>query len=233
VDYIPGIGHVKSRMLLEELNITIVKEIAEMDAGNLKLIFKNQAWVIHQRATGIDPTPVLPPSSEPEVSDAITLDRDINDDERLLSELYSLVERCAKRLRQRELRAGMAVLTIRYSDQMESTRKAHLATQGFWESELYPVIKTLFFRACERRCGVRFMRVRFTDLKKTAGQLSLFSIPRPEVVKKNKVSAVMDRIKEKYGEELVNYGKTIAYPQRHGGHRGCDCFNKAERHLLD
>jgi DNA polymerase IV len=207
VDYLPGVGHVKSRMLLEELNITIVKEIAEMDAGNLKLIFKNQAWVIHQRATGVDPTPVLPPSAGPEVSEDVILEKDINDDEWLLAELYRLVERCSHRLRKRGLRPGRAGLMIRYSDQLESLRKATLTSQGFWESELYPVIEELFFRACDRRCGVRFMRVRFTDLKKTAGQLSLFSTPRPDVIKKNKVSAVMDLIRGKYKEEIIGYGK--------------------------
>lgn len=206
VDYLPGIGHVKSRMLLEELNITIVKEIADMEAYNLKLIFKNQAWVIHQRATGIDPTPVLPPSAEPEVSEDVTLERDINDDEGLLAELYRLVERCAQRLRKRGLRPGRAGLMIRYSDQLESVRKATLTSQGFWESELYPVIEGLFFRACDRRCGVRFMRVRFTDLKKTAGQLPLFSMPDPGVLKKNSISVAMDRIREKYGDAALEYG---------------------------
>ena len=220
VDYLPGIGHIRSRILLEELNISLVKEIAEMDAGNLKLIFKKQAWVIHQRAIGVDPTPVLPPSSEPEVVESVTLDRDINDDERLLSKLYILVEKCACRLRKRYIRAGTAGLTIRYSDQSENTRKAHLVSEGYWESELYPVIERLFFKACDRRCGVRFMRVRFTDLSKSSGQLSLFSMPHPKIVRRNKVSVAMERIREKYGEKFINYGKTTISPQRHEGHRG-------------
>lgn len=207
VDYLPGIGHARKQMLLEELNITLVKEIARMDAGDLRLIFKNQAWVIHQRSIGIDPTPVLPPSSEPEIVESVTLDRDINDDEKLLSELYLLVEKCAQRLRKREIRPGRASLLIRYSDQMENTRSVSLTSQGYWESELYPVIENLFFKVCDRRCGVRFMRVRFTDLGKVTAQLSLFSRPRPEILKRNKVSVVMDRIKGKYGEAALEYGR--------------------------
>ena len=207
VDYLPGVGHIRSRMLLEELNISLVREIAEMDVGNLRLIFKKQAWVIHQRAIGIDPTPVLPPSSEPEVSESVTLDRDINDDERLLSELYSLVEKCGSRLRKREIRPGTAGLTIRYSDQLENTRKVHLVSRGYWESELYPVIEGLFFKACDRRCGVRFMRVRFTDLSKASGQLSLFSKPNPEMLKKNEVSVAMDFIRERHGDSAIGFGR--------------------------
>jgi len=209
VDYLPGVGHVRKRTLLEELNISLVREVAEMDAGNLRLIFKKQAWVIHQRAIGIDPTPVLPPSSEPEITESVTLDRDINDDEKLLGELYSLVEKCARRLRKRGICPGRAGLKIRYSDQMENTRSALLSSRGYWESELYPVIENLFFKTCVRRCGVRFMRVRLTDLSKTSGQLLLFSRPNPEILKKNEVSAAMDRIRDRYGDGGINYGKAI------------------------
>lgn len=207
VDYLPGVGHVRSRMLLEELNISLVREIAVMNAGSLRVIFKQEAWVIHQRSIGVDPTPVLPPSSEPEVSDSITLDRDTNDDERLLGELYGLVEKCSQRLRRRGARPGRAELQIRYSDQIENNRKAPLASHGYWESELYPVIEKLFFKACDRRCGIRFMRVRFTRLSKTSGQLPLFSQPRPEAVKRNKLSSSMDLIRGKYGYDLISYGK--------------------------
>jgi hypothetical protein len=163
--------------------------------------------MIHQRSIGIDPTPVLPPASEPEVSDFITLDRDTNDDERLLGELYGLVEKCSQKLRRRGVRPGRAELQIRYSDQIESNRKVSLRSHGYWESELYPVIENLFFKACDRRCGIRFIRIRFTRLSKTSGQLPLFSMPRPEAVKKNKVSVVMDRIRERYGEGAIKYGK--------------------------
>lgn len=209
VDYLPGVGHVRKRMLLEELNISFVKEIAMMDVDNLRVIFRQQAWMIHQRSVGIDPTPVLPPTAEPEVSESVTLDSDINDDEKLLGTLYRLVEICAHRLRKRGVRPGRAGLTIRYSDQMESRRKAVLTFQGYWESELYPVVEALFFKTCTRRCGVRFMRVRFTDFSETSKQLSLFSKPLLKNTKRNNVSAAMDRIREKYGDDVVRYGKAV------------------------
>ena len=209
VDYLPGVGHIRKRVLLEELNITLVREVAEMDTSNLRLVFKKQALIIHQRAIGIDPTPVIPPSSGPEVSESVTLIGDINDDQRLLGELHSLVEKCAQRLRKRGISPGKAGLVIRYSDQMENTRSVSLASRSSWESELYPVIENLFFKACDRRCGVRYMRVRFTDLGKTSGQISLFARPAPEIVKKNRVSIAMDLIRKKFGDSVINYGKAL------------------------
>ena len=214
VDYLPGVGHVRRRMLLEELNISRVREIAVMDAGSLRVIFKQEAWMIHQRAIGIDPTPVLPPSSEPEVSNSITLHRDTNDDENLLGELYGLVEKCSQKLRRRGMRPGRAELQIRYSDQIEINRKAYLPSHGYWESELYPVIEELFFKACDRRCGIRFMRVKFTCLSNRSGQLPLFSRLHPEAVKRNKLSVAMDRVRERYGEGVVSYGRVTEHRRK-------------------
>jgi DNA polymerase-4 len=214
VDYLPGVGHVRRRILLEELNISIVREIAVMDAGSLKLIFKQQAWVIHQRSIGIDPTPVLPPSTEPEVTETMTLERDVNDDEKLLGVLYGLVERCARKLRKRGIKAGRVGLTIRYSDQIENTRKATLSSQGFWESELYPVIESLFFKTCDRRCGVRFMRVRFTDLSPPSSQLSLFFGIDRDIGKNKGVSMALDCIRDKYGSAAIGYGKIYGLPSK-------------------
>jgi DNA polymerase-4 len=209
VDLLPGVGHARKRVLLEELNITLVREIAIMDARNLKLIFGRQAWVIHQRSIGIDPTPVHPPASRPEVSEFITLEKDDNDDERLLGALFSLVEKCSRKLRTRGLIPRRAELTVRYSDQMENTRRMVLANGCYWETELFPCLEGLFFKTCDRRTGVRFMRIRFTDLSLPSSQLSLFFKARPEQEKRNSVSGALDRIRDRYGEKLINYGKAL------------------------
>jgi len=119
VDVLPGIGHVRRRILLEELNITLVREIAAMDMGSLKLVFGRQAYVIHQRAVGIDPTPVYPPRIRPTVTEEITLPKDENDDRILLGILYGLVEKCARQLRTRALFPRKAGLVFRYADQVE------------------------------------------------------------------------------------------------------------------
>src|SRR4030042_3138850 len=42
VDYLPGIGHVSRRLLLEELSISLIREIAILDYHNLSLIFGRQ-----------------------------------------------------------------------------------------------------------------------------------------------------------------------------------------------
>lgn len=209
VDFLPGIGHVRRRILLEELNISLVREIAILDIDNLKLIFGRQAWVIHQRALGIDPTPVHPPSSNPEVNESITLPGDENDDRKLLGVLYSLVEKGSKRLRARGLVPGRVGLCIRYADQIEVTRQTRICRHGSCDFDYFPVLEELFLKACQRRTRVRFIRVWFRDLFSPSPQLSLFSATPSDGGKKGRLLQALDQVRERYGDGAINYGRTV------------------------
>lgn len=208
VDVLPGIGHVRRRILLEELNISLIREIAVMDMGSLRLVFGRQAYVIHQRAIGIDPTPVYPPRMKPTVAEEITLPRDENDDEKLLGILYGLVEKCANRLRSRSLLPRKAGLVIRYADQQEVTRRIRLSQLSFWDFDLYGPLEELFFKACRRRVRVRFMRVWFRDFSHPSSQLSLFPASAPGREQKVSVTRALDNIRGRFGDEAIQYGRT-------------------------
>jgi DNA polymerase-4 len=212
VNVLPGIGPVRRKILLEELNITLVREIAALDTGRLNLIFGRESYVIHQRALGIDPTPVYPPHREPSVSEEITLSQDENDDEKLLGVLYRLVEKCSYQLRHRNLIPGKAGLFFRYADQEEITRQILLSHASSWDWNLYEPLKALFLKACRRRVRVRSMRVWFKDFSAPSAQLSLFS----STVSGKKVGVIhaLDRIREKHGGEAIQYGRTTASHSR-------------------
>jgi DNA polymerase-4 len=175
--------------------------------GRLKIIFGRQAYWIHQRALGIDPTPVYPIPQKPMVSEEITLARDENDDEKLLGTLYNLVEKCSHRLRSRVLFPRKAGILIRYSDQKETRRQLKLPRLSFWDFDLYGPLEQLFFKACERRVRVRFIKVWFQDFSSPSGQLSLFHAPSPDAGKKSHVVHALDCIRERYGEKAIHYGR--------------------------
>jgi DNA polymerase-4 len=209
VEVVPGIGRFRRKILLEELNIFRVQELAALDMGSIKLIFGRQAYVIHQRTLGIDPTPVYPAPRKPMVSEEVTLPQDENDDQKLLAILYGLVERCTYQMRNRELIPGKAGLLIRYSDQMETKGQVKLPPTWFWGFDPYAPLEKLFFKLCNRRVRVRVMRVWFRDFSAPDRQLSLFSAPSPIAEKQSAVIQALDRIRERYGEEAINCGKTM------------------------
>ncbi len=207
VDVLPGIGHVRKRMLLEELNITWVREVAAMDMGSLRLVFGRQAYVIHQRSLGIDPTPVYPPRRSPTVAEETTLSQDENDDEKLLGILYGLVERCSHRLRNRSLLTRKAGLLLRYTDQEEVIRRISLPQASFWDFDLFEPLEKAFIKACQRRVRIRFLKVWFQDLSPPDPQLSLFPAMTANPEKKVWVTQALDRIRGHYGDEVIKYGR--------------------------
>ncbi len=207
VRVLPGIGNVRRRILLEELNISLVREVAALDMDTLKLIFGRKASVIHQRALGIDSTPVYPPRMAPMVAEEVTLPQDENDDEKLLGILYGLVERCSHQLLSRALSPRKAGLVFRYTDQEEIMRWFNLPHVGFWDLDLYAPLERIFLKACRRRVGVRFMKVWFQDFSPPVSQLPLFPARSPVMEKKALVTRALNRIRERYGDEVIRYGR--------------------------
>jgi DNA polymerase-4 len=207
VGVVPGIGRFRKKVLLEELSITRVRELAALDMGSLKLVFGRQAFVIHQRALGIDPAPVCPALERPVVSEEVTLSQDENDDQKLLGTVYGLLEKCALKMRKRVLFPAKAGLLIRYSDQMEIRRQLKLSHASFWDFDLYSPLEDLFFNACNRRVRVRFLRIWFWDFSCPKTQLPLFHAPSPALEKRSMVIQALDRIRERHGEGVIKYGR--------------------------
>jgi len=222
VNVLPGIGPVRRRILLEELNITLVRQIVALGTGSLKLVFGQQAYVIHQRALGIDPTPVFPPSTEPTVAEEVSLPQDENDDGKLLGVLYGLVEKCSYQLRTRNLLPRKAGIYFRYTDQEEVTRHVQFPKPSFWEFDLYAPLEAAFLKACRRRVRVRFMKIWFKDFSAPSAQLSLFAFAPQGEKKGARVISALDRIREKHGEALIQCGRTTG-----SHHRGSEDTEKS------
>lgn len=205
VGVVPGIGRFHRHLLLEELNITRVGDLAALDLPSLAVLFGRQAPVIHQRALGIDPTPVYPSPAKPVISEESVLPEDENDDHRLLEVLHTLVEKGARRLRQKGLFPRKAGILVRYADQVEVRRQCCLDHPGFWDFELYGTMKELFFKAYTRRIRVRFIRIWFRDLFLQSRQLSLFDSPAPGRDKRVRLVQALDRIRDRHGHNAIHY----------------------------
>ncbi|MDZ7695921.1 MAG: hypothetical protein U5R49_03000 [Deltaproteobacteria bacterium] len=209
VDRVPGIGRARRKLLAEALNIRRIGQLAGLDVDRLKLVFGSQAPVIHQRALGIDPTPVYPRLNTPVMSETVTFPEDENDDAVLLGALYRLVDRCAYRMRKRGLVPKKAGLLVRYADQVAVRRQVALppgpwmASEngfGLCDGDLYGPLKTLFFKGCHRRVRVGTMRVWFWDFGVPEQQLSLFHSSSPERERSIRITRALDRIRDRYGE---------------------------------
>jgi DNA polymerase IV len=210
VGLIPGIGPVRRKLLVEELNIVRIRQLAALDLDRLALVFGRQAPLIHERALGIDPTPVFPVSRAPVIAEEAGLPQEEIDDANLLGWLYLLAERCGRRMRKGGLTPRRAGLLIRYADHVAAGGRVKLSRPGCHDGDLYAPLADLFLKHCTRRVRVGFMRAWFWEFSRPDPQLSLFHAPSPDDGKKHALTRALDHIRERYGETAVIYGRCEA-----------------------
>jgi len=203
VRHLPGVRrNVREQML--ELNVRLIRELVCLSMDHLTMVFGRTGLLLYERARGIDHTPVQPPQRKPEVCETETLPEDSNDFFLLRTVLFRLIAQGARRLRQDGICTRRISIEVRYSDQKEDRGQQRCAATHL-DGELFTVGERLFKEVLTRRVRVRKLTVRLCDLCATPRQLSLFESAAPS--KDKRLTAAMDRIRDKYGEGTIYFGK--------------------------
>ncbi|MEO5768080.1 MAG: DNA polymerase IV [Polyangia bacterium] len=129
------------------------------------------------------------------ISNERTFREDVSDPSSIDAVLCGLCERVCWRARKRQIRARTVTLKLRYADFHTLTRSRTLAPTSS-ELELYPVVKEMLAMARTRSLPIRLLGLQLSNLG-VFEQLSLFD-PHHE-----KLSAVVDHIRERYGFSIV------------------------------
>ena len=210
---LPGIGHGHERVLLEELNIQTIGMLAAVPIDKLILAMGKYALGLHQKALGIDHSPVLPPERHFEIKEEYTLDEDSNDDHLILGIVYYLIERGCSRLRQNSKKSSGIRIFCRYSDSKIATRTIHFPEATHREYTMYYQARKIFEQLFERRTRVRYVSIAFENLTQSAEQTTLFARTiHPEAAKHQDLHTAMDKLRGKYGYDVVRFGRTNLVP---------------------
>ncbi len=212
---LPGLQRPCMRKVLErldDLNLLTLGEVAQSPLEALELVLGDYAGQLFRWAQGIDHVPVLPPASQPSLEEAVRLEPDEVDDPVLLGRLLDVLQRLCRRLRNQRRVCGSLSLTIRYSDQVEVTKRERVVPETCWECDLAPVLSLLLQRCFRRRVRLRLMTVSLTRLTAYAEQVSLFderSIDEQRRHERAKQLAIaLDTLHDKFGEEAIRYGRS-------------------------
>jgi DNA polymerase IV len=212
---LPGLHRPCMRKVLErldDLNLQTLGAVADSPIDALEVAVGDYAGQLFRWAQGIDHVPVLPPSIQPSLEEAVVMDPDEVDDRVLWGRLLDVLQRLCRTLRsQRRVCGGMS-LTIRYSDQIEVTKHERVISETCWENDLSPVLSSLFHRCFRRRIRLRLMTVSLTDLTALAEQGSLFDeTPLDEQRRRARaqsLSVSLDRLHARFGEQAIRYGRS-------------------------
>jgi DNA polymerase-4 len=202
---LPGTEEVTDSRLFEELNIRRIGQLTSCAVCHLAAVFGRMGPVLHQRARGIDPRPVLPPRRERAVREEEILSEETNCRELLLSRLRILTARGGHRLRRAGLAARTVALQIGYSDNLLLGGHARLTQAASGDAALLDAVRPLFTRVAHRRVRVRYLALAFVDLYPALPQLSLFPAPEREV-RDGRLTRTLDRIRERFGGSAIQTG---------------------------
>jgi DNA polymerase-4 len=209
VSVLPGVGEAREALLLRDLNLRRVEEVAALPVGQLRLAFGPFAPLLHQRAQGIDPSPVQPPRRAAEIAEEAFLPRAENDELVLAAELCRLAEGCGVRLRRLGRGATRLALTVTYADGVTERRTAAFPAPLSHDLPLFAAAEDLFRRACGRRVRVKALRLACGRLTFDDRQLDLFA-PPPTEPNRQALQEALDRLRERHGRDAVRWGRTLA-----------------------
>jgi DNA polymerase-4 len=211
---IPGIGP-RFQERLNAYGLKLVRDVLPLEQKLLATWFgEGVAEWLHDRIRGIGSSRVEPHGEQKSISRDETFARDINDDERLATELLHLVVRAGRDLRNDSLRARTVSVRIRDADFKD--RRASRTLNAAIESDraIYQTALRLLGRLrVQRRTSARLLSVSLSNFSAADGpaQLGLFAEAGEnlETERDRKVARVMDDVRGRFGSRAIMPGRIL------------------------
>jgi len=199
-----GIG-AKTAAKLERLGIRTLGALAQADESFLVSHFgSNGAW-LKRAANGRDDRAVNPERERAKsVGHTVTLPEDVTDPAEARRVLLNLADQVTRRLRRKSLIASTVQITIRRPDMRTITRATTLPAPTDDAGAVHKAACALYEKHWPNGSPVRLLGVACQNLREKAEvpmQLDLFEYR--EQPKKEQLTTVMDRIRDKYGEGAI------------------------------
>ena len=197
-----GVGE-KSRFILAEYGVRTIGDLAALPPDILQRRFGSMGPVLHDRARGVDPTPVGGGEAAKSVSHEHTFDRDTNDWEVIERTLLGLAEGVASRLRAGGVKAGTVGVKVRDSGFETHTPQRTLPeptaqTDVIWHTAVELV------RSHTRGMTVRLLGIAATHLT-DRHQLSLFGGDE----RQERATRATDEIRKRFGSTAITRARLL------------------------
>lgn len=197
-------------ILMREFNLKTVGDLLLWNARQLEAVFQNRARHIYDAVRGIDPSPVL---SVDEGAPMVNVDHpfgeDTNDAATLEAALYACVEKAGVELRQRRLAAVRVGVVLDYTDGARAIRSVFCETATANDFSLFRAAMKALALAWRRRVRIRHLKLVCDRLCHPPSQVELFAEERSHHERENKLICAIDKIRMKFGEQAVSFGRTF------------------------
>jgi len=199
-----GVG-AKTAARLESLGIRSVRDVSRYTEKDLvRALGSFGQWLV-ESSMGIDDTPVTPDREAKSISNETTFETDTGDPGLIRSVLLELAEKVGHRLRRHGLTGKTMELKIRFEDFSTKTRRQTLAKPTDLTDSIYSSVLSLMRPFESDRRKIRLLGVGVSNLI-PADRIQMELFDTGEHLKQMKVHEAVDRLKEKFGDEIVTRG---------------------------
>lgn len=195
----------KTAAQLKGIGINTISQLAEADTAVLHRHFGQGADDMRRLARGEDDRPVVPEHEPKSLGNEVTFAEDLRTKEEIDTCLLALSHKVSRRLRQAGYAGRTVTVKIRFASFRTITRSRTLGEPTLLGDTIYDTARTIM-AGVELTEGVRLLGVTLSNLQAYGGQISLFAADED---KKLKVSAAVDRLKDKFGEGAVTRGRLL------------------------
>lgn len=199
-----GVGDVTARVL-QSLQIKTISDLRRFDLPMLERRLGKQAAELHNLAWGRDERPVVPDGAAKSIGNENTFEQDISSQDEIKAELLALAENVGWRLRKAGLWGRTITLKIRFSSFRTITRSTTLPEAVAVDEVIYKTVIAML-SAVPLNEGIRLLGITVSNLGQPSMQMTLFDNPSE---KEEKIAAVMDRLKERFGKNVVKRAGTL------------------------
>jgi len=207
---LPGIER-NDLLRLQEFNLSRVSHLTALSLAQLQVPFGARARFLHEAARGIDPSPVLPVGQKPpQIIVDHEFGNDTNDKATLESALYGLVEQAGDQLRRRRRAARRVAVILDYSDGLRCARQRAAKPATANDLTLFELARRTLQLAWTRRIRIRHVRLICDRLAFPPAQLELFAADQNQTKQRDNIVSAIDCIRNRFGNEAVQMGRTIA-----------------------
>lgn len=203
---------------LNKLEIHTIGDLANTDPAILELHLKSHGRKLWEFANGMDESRVEKEKAEAKgIGNSVTLPKDVETEEEAGRILNELAESVSRRLRNAGQKAGMLSVEIKYHTFTSVSHQKQVEQAINQKQDIYMAALQLF-RELWNGEPIRLLGIRSSKLVEESEpqQLSIFDIPvksEEEIRREKKIArldAALDKVRKKYGKEIVQKGQTSA-----------------------
>ncbi len=202
LDMLWGVGP-KTRAQLTALGMKTIGDLADWPAGDLARRFGEHGRQMSAAAHGRDDRPVESEHEAKSISAETTFARDVTDGALLHRTLLELTEQVGQSLRRDGLAARTVKIKVRWPPFETITRQVTLPGTVELDNEIFAAGWGLFEQVWKPGKRVRLIGIGVSGLTDPARQLNLFDAPQAGFERKRKAAAVIDKLRDKFGDDAI------------------------------